>query len=867
MDAAIACGMEQHAALPVLAFLALGAVGYSWYNTLAAARSRAGREWLRRRASQIRSDTEASKHFAKLAGSSPVVEETRSIALVPGTSDGETLETARGVARALGEDRVLLVDLPEYLAARARLRLVSKMLAGACLVAAVLPGGTDLIYGLCRLLLVALVWADHAARIAPLEGGTGASICDRATTAALSAVGLGSRATLPPAGSGEWRYSGAAQSGLPLRTEGGAKGPDARGAGAVSVLQCLGPPAPLASAWRRGRAVVLHFGVLGALAWFACARQPELQGRLCTGASPPPPGVAQALIAERAAAMGLLMAWLLLATGQVALLRCEACVWLAPRAEELLAPRLEADSGFVLGGAALDLAEALCDGRVVAESLLRELSEAFGIAVLDGSCSRLFLPPAPRGPGPVTAEDLSTLRDELSSGLARSHNASEAGLGEVLQATEAVLHSLERRQKWAGISDELQEPQEKQPRGPRFVAARKSIPWQPALAAREQAAASDVEPRTMLALAPALDAADPRPPVAVELPAPGPGRGFVAGGSLPRATARSSQAGTPEVHGARPRLRAARTSLTVPRGLPPPAHAEAGIAEEEEEDEVQAQPPLAGAQEAVLQTQIEVSADLEQEEEVEVDDGPLEAGPSRAVGTHGYQPSEDGEVSSDEEQPGEVSLPRPRTRESRTLSSGPQPAGRSSRAEVPRAEKREEAPRRQRYSVREARASRAAARREAAEAARPEVRPPLSDAQGARLSLVGLQRAPSVAVAGVEGHPKGAVAEVDERPKARPSRAALRDARASQARLRQGASPPLEAPVAAPWDAEQALTARLRPSVAQLSAAERPPSFESVSAWNGSAGGSPPREPRSDVGGSPDTATSGRRNDWLAMGF
>eukprot|EP00747_Dinoflagellata_sp_TGD_P053643 gnl/TRDRNA2_/TRDRNA2_148569_c1_seq1.p1 gnl/TRDRNA2_/TRDRNA2_148569_c1~~gnl/TRDRNA2_/TRDRNA2_148569_c1_seq1.p1 ORF type:complete len:375 (-),score=69.77 gnl/TRDRNA2_/TRDRNA2_148569_c1_seq1:111-1235(-) len=223
---------------------------------------------------------------------------------------------------------------------------------------------------------------------------------------------------------------------------------------------------------------------------------------------------ATVLLAERGAALTLLAAWVLLAFGHACVRRCEACVFLSPHAEELLAARFEAEQnpGLSLGDRGIEFAEVLCGPSQAAEALVRELHEELRISVLCGDT-----PVVPRLPvsetlpasKPVTASDLEQLRSELKREFNQSSDVSEARLTEVLRVSEAMLRCLEKRdslraerpvtaaklaEKIHAVSDSRQEkPIEKPARRSKAAAVRRSTSASAAMAANSRAATADPE--------------------------------------------------------------------------------------------------------------------------------------------------------------------------------------------------------------------------------------------------------------------------------------------------------------------------------------------------------------------------------------
>jgi len=100
---------------------------------------------------------------------------------------------AKRVAEALKDNCVLIFDMSEYHSARARLRWVSKMLAVACLAALVTAGGANLLFSVCRILLIGLLWTHHEWSTAALTGSATA-IAERFGTASRAVELLGATA-------------------------------------------------------------------------------------------------------------------------------------------------------------------------------------------------------------------------------------------------------------------------------------------------------------------------------------------------------------------------------------------------------------------------------------------------------------------------------------------------------------------------------------------------------------------------------------------------------------------------------------------------------------------------------------------------
>eukprot|EP00931_Biecheleriopsis_adriatica_P116276 TRINITY_DN91942_c0_g1_i1.p1 TRINITY_DN91942_c0_g1~~TRINITY_DN91942_c0_g1_i1.p1 ORF type:complete len:754 (+),score=169.24 TRINITY_DN91942_c0_g1_i1:23-2263(+) len=365
---ALACGDEQVAVLPSAAGLAACFVGYAAYSTSLLVRNSGERESRKRRASELYAA--ASNERATVSVEPKAVGKKRSAASSAVASDklqeGE-LQQARATARAIREDRLLMVDRSSFLVARSRLQVLKRLMSGACVAAAAQPGA-DLLFSVCRLLLLALLWAEPLC----FTGGTGlgSSIEQRFNVLSRCSKGGGGGIKSPH---GISRHPSTITNDVFGR--GDRRQPS-------SVVRCLGPPAPFAQTFQRIRIALLNLAALLLLLWFEIFRHPQIRNLACSESST---GDAwNFLLNERSSALTMLAVWILSGLMQVAAMRCEACVWLAPRAEELLSEHLDTDQGFLLGGKAFDVAEVLCGPQTLADVLLQELQDDFSIVVMDG---------------------------------------------------------------------------------------------------------------------------------------------------------------------------------------------------------------------------------------------------------------------------------------------------------------------------------------------------------------------------------------------------------------------------------------------------------------------------------------------------
>jgi len=416
MEVATRCGLDQTLAVPIAATLGVCALAvYARYAKLTSNGDGPAHDWVRLRASEL---------LDTAHGQSTVSEEG-------------ACGAAKDAARAIRDDRVLYVDLPRYLSTRTDLHIVSKLLAVACAVAAVQVTSSDLIFATCRLLLLALIWGDHTIRTAPLHHGSGTSFGERflvhARLASNDNTGLSVWYQRPSVSQATVEVARLSQ---------------ARRDIAAPAMQCLRAPSivlPLPGRWMR--LAILHAASLGCLAWFVLAKQPSLQKQVCPTDSlqVSVDSATSLLAAERAGAVTLMAAWFVFTLSHLLLLRCEACVWMAPRTERLLAERLQTNHGSsLLNGRAVVLAEALCGPQALAESLLQELHQVCGVIVLS-SCLQLQLTAEP--PRPLMREDMLKFQDQLNTELKRCNDLNEERLSDVLRATEAVLHCCERHEK------------------------------------------------------------------------------------------------------------------------------------------------------------------------------------------------------------------------------------------------------------------------------------------------------------------------------------------------------------------------------------------------------------------------------------
>ncbi|CAJ1399366.1 unnamed protein product [Effrenium voratum] len=386
----VACGVEQSAVLPTIFGLGVAVCAVCAYRAQHGTFGRE-RQWRKRRAGELLGVEEASPEPKALGKS-----------VAPSVEKKEELASCHA-ARAIHEDRVVLLDRDGYLEAKAQLRYVSGAFLGACLAAVAQPGGADMVFAALRLLFLALLAADFAFTAGGQLGG-----------GLLSVQRQGLRK-------------------VPLL------GREAKEDLLVSSLG-LG-------AWplERLRLALLQVAGLGLLLWFEVFRHPALRKSACGSEG------AAALLAERGSALTMVLAWLLGSLARVTAWRCEACVWLAPRAEELLAEYLETERGFPLRGA-LDLAENLCGAH--GESWLREL-RSMSLLVMDGSsqlraCNGLAqLQQLGEVQRDLHAEvrRLSQMAEARFEELQRTHAAAANGTAQVLPRAGAETRSSRRSSK------------------------------------------------------------------------------------------------------------------------------------------------------------------------------------------------------------------------------------------------------------------------------------------------------------------------------------------------------------------------------------------------------------------------------------
>lgn len=321
------------------------------------------------------------------------------------------------VTDALEDSRVLIFDLSDYQAARCHLQWASRMLAGACLATLATPGSTDLFYSVSRIFLVGLLWVHHEWSSAGLRRGA-AALAERF-------------------------------------------GESSRSASLLHRFQRLSGT----DVWlMRALLFSVHFGLCVVFLVFETAHHPRLNDEACTGMENL--FVTPALLAERSSALTMTAAWLLGGLTYAALLRCEACLWVSPRAEEVLSGALQTHRGCLPTGCGLELAEALCgaSGHALSDAMLHELLNGFGIAVLSGSS--VLHPSAARGRGQVNmhqaptplandgkeerplalpsaqltqVQDFAELKAEIRTDLRHSLDASEARMLAVLRSNQESL--------------------------------------------------------------------------------------------------------------------------------------------------------------------------------------------------------------------------------------------------------------------------------------------------------------------------------------------------------------------------------------------------------------------------------------------
>lgn len=370
------------------------------YRTSVSSRGGREREWRKRRAGELLGE-ETNAVEPKAVGRSRAPQEKQK------DRESSSQLSARSAARAVHEDRVVLIDREGYLAARAHLRLATSCLAGASIAAAAQPGGSDMIFALSRfILLLLLVWEAFQSAAGRIGSCLGLLSLERQRLAPAAPL-LGTVKRRPGAGE--------------------------------SLLAGLGQASASQQSLERLRLAALHCLALGLLIWFEVFRHPELKSAACEGHE----ASTAALLTERASALTIVVAWLFAALTRTAAWRCEACVWLAPRAEELLSEYIDNDRGCPMAGRALDLAEALCAEPRVADSWLREFA-ALSLLVMDGSSE--VRPSGSPMPGAEIYE-LSELQRDVQVELQRFSDATEARFEELLASTEALCQRAESTPK------------------------------------------------------------------------------------------------------------------------------------------------------------------------------------------------------------------------------------------------------------------------------------------------------------------------------------------------------------------------------------------------------------------------------------
>lgn len=200
------------------------------------------------------------------------------------------------------------------------------------------------------------------------------------------------------------------------------------------------------------RALLLaaHLGLGVAFLMFEAVQHPHLMEQACDNLDSQALGLAApALMAERSAAITMAAVWVLGALSHACLLQCEACIWVSPKAAEVLGGALETHHGSLSTGCSLELAEALCGvaGDSLSDALLREFLHGFGVAVLCGSTVLRPSTPAacegsnlPQVQMPVSIQqlahkDLGELKVNLRGDI-RSFDASEVRASEALSRRE-----------------------------------------------------------------------------------------------------------------------------------------------------------------------------------------------------------------------------------------------------------------------------------------------------------------------------------------------------------------------------------------------------------------------------------------------
>eukprot|EP00434_Breviolum_minutum_P032286 symbB.v1.2.028549.t1/scaffold3037.1/size102045/2 len=369
----MSCGVEQSTVLPSVAFLGAVAWGLGSYrisqSTLGAKRER---DWRKRRAGETLG-VETSWIEPKAIGhttdrSSDVSEKVKAAA-----------ESSHLAMRAIHEDRVLLLDRDGYLAARSYLRISGGCLICASVAATAQPSAGDLLFATLRQLLLLLLCIDFAFTVP----GQVAFLLRSARGQSLQKLPL--------------LASRHHEDLMPFPS------------GPASLLRSLRSSKPLP--FERLRLGLLQLAALLMLIWFEVFRHPKLRESACEGE-------VALLLSERSSAFTMTFAWLCAAIARLSAWQCEACVWLAPRAEELLAEYLETDGGVVLQGSACALAEGLCgeDGP----SWLNELQQ-LSVIVMDGSC-QLSVP----AKGLPTLSEIMNLQHEAQLELRRLSQLLEA---------------------------------------------------------------------------------------------------------------------------------------------------------------------------------------------------------------------------------------------------------------------------------------------------------------------------------------------------------------------------------------------------------------------------------------------------------
>jgi hypothetical protein len=284
--AGVASGPEQAAVLPIVAVVALLLAVAIFMGAVKVVKRRSNLDWRIRQALDLKTN-----------GDDEVDLES------PGNSRSSR------AAEVLRDTSVLIFDLEEYHQARSYLGWTSRALAGACLAALATPGGADMLYSVCRIAFIGMLWGQHQWSTAALYGST------NGITERFAALGRAQGAL-------KWQNAS-----VPDNTKSRCS--------STSALSCLSKISSKDAGLMRASLFAAHFGLGILLLVFETVQHPRLKEEATTYSA------TSALLAERSSAITMALVWIVGAFAHACFTKAEACIWVSPRAAVLLGGTLE----------------------------------------------------------------------------------------------------------------------------------------------------------------------------------------------------------------------------------------------------------------------------------------------------------------------------------------------------------------------------------------------------------------------------------------------------------------------------------------------------------------------------------------------